>query len=141
MFPINLFFSAYIKYINFFYVSANFPLNVVQSLPKDLEPGVYYGWAQIDNSPIYKMVVNIGWCPFYQNKEKSVETHVMHKFEKDFYGSNLRIAILGYLRGEMNFSSLDGLITQIKTDISNAEKLLEKDEYQTFKNESIFTQS
>lgn len=65
----------------------------------------------------------------------------MHKFEKDFYGSNLRIAILGYLRGEMNFSSLDGLITQIKTDISNAEKLLEKDEYQTFKNESIFTQS
>lgn len=52
--------------------SANYPLEVVQTLPENLEPGVYCGWAQIDSGPIYKMVANIGWCPFYQNKEKSV---------------------------------------------------------------------
>lgn len=51
---------------------ANYELEVVKKLPADLEPGVYYGWAQIDNGPIYKMVANIGWCPFYNNAEKSV---------------------------------------------------------------------
>lgn len=55
-----------------FFFLANYPLEVVQSLPKDLEPGVYYGWAQVDKGDTYKMVANIGWCPFYQNKQMSV---------------------------------------------------------------------
>lgn len=53
-------------------LSANYSLEVVQSLPKNLEPGVYYGWAQVDNGPVLKMVANVGWCPFYANKQMSV---------------------------------------------------------------------
>lgn len=37
-----------------------------------MAPGVYYGWAQVDSNMVYKMVANIGWCPFYENKEMSV---------------------------------------------------------------------
>ncbi|CAH0677829.1 unnamed protein product [Spodoptera exigua] len=118
--------------------TANYPLEVVQSLPKDLEPGVYYGWAQVDKGDIYKMVANIGWCPFYQNKQMSVETHIMHKFDKDFYGSQLKIALVGYLRGEKNFNSLDDLINAIKQDIANAEKSLEQPEAQNIKNNKYF---
>ncbi|CAH0685432.1 unnamed protein product [Chilo suppressalis] len=108
--------------------TANYPLSVVQSLPDGLESGVYYGWAQVDVGPIHKMVANIGWCPFYKNKEMSVETHIMHKFEKDFYDSNLKIAIVGYLRGEKNFDSLEDLIQAIKMDIHQADQKLEQED-------------
>ncbi|CAH0596331.1 unnamed protein product [Chrysodeixis includens] len=121
--------------------TANYPLEVVQSLPKDLEPGVYYGWAQLDSGTVYKMVANIGWCPFYQNQQMSVETHIIHKFDKDFYGSLLKVSLVGYLRGEKNFGSLDDLIEAIKNDIINAKNMLELPEAQTVKENSFFTKS
>ena len=34
------------------------------------------------------------------------ETHIMHKFEEDFYGSWLRVVICGYIRPEQNYKSL-----------------------------------
>jgi len=54
------------------YFLANFSREVVNNLPVDIATGVYYGWAQVDKSPIYKMVMSIGWNPFYNNKEKSM---------------------------------------------------------------------
>lgn len=121
--------------------TANYPLNVIQSLPEGLEPGVYYGWAQVDSGDVHKMVANIGWCPFYQNKEMSVETHIMHKFDGDFYGSQLKIGVVGYLRGEKNFSSLDDLVEAIKMDIANAEKKLDDEEAKKIITHSFFTGS
>lgn len=55
-----------------FDLSANFPLDVVQKLPNDIETGVYIGWAKVDRGEVYKAVLSIGWNPFYGNKEKSV---------------------------------------------------------------------
>lgn len=37
------------------------------------------------------------------------ETHIMHVFDEDFYGSELKVAMLGYIRGEKNFKSLGEL--------------------------------
>lgn len=51
---------------------ANLPLDVVRKLPKELDQGVYYGWANIDNGDVHKVVLSIGWNPFYDNKEKSM---------------------------------------------------------------------
>lgn len=56
----------------FLRIAANFPLDVVKTVPNDMETGVYFGWANVDNGPVYKAVLNMGWCPFYENKEKSV---------------------------------------------------------------------
>ena len=33
------------------------------------------------------MVLSMGWNPFYGNTKKSFETHIIHKFDQDFYGS------------------------------------------------------
>ncbi|KAJ0172230.1 hypothetical protein K1T71_012203 [Dendrolimus kikuchii] len=119
--------------------TANYSLEVVKSLPERLEPGVYYGWAKVDNGPVYEMVANVGWCPFYQNKQMSVETHIIHKFEDDFYGSQLKIALAGYLRGEKNFDSLDGLIEAIKQDIENANQNLKSTSALNLKNHQFFS--
>lgn len=120
--------------------TANFPIEVVQKLPKNIDTGVYYGWTQVEDSPVYKMVMSVGWNPFYKNKEKSMETHIIHKFEDDFYGKILKIVILGYIRPEMDFSSIEALKETIWEDIKKAELELERSDFQQYKSNSFFSQ-
>lgn len=53
-------------------ILANFGIDVVSNLPKTLETGIYYGWASVDNDVVHKMVMSIGWNPFYENEHKSM---------------------------------------------------------------------
>lgn len=66
------------------------------------------------------------------------ETHILHPFNRDLYGLNLKVCILGYLRPEMNFSSLEALIAAIQNDISETEKYLDEPEYIKWKNCDFF---
>lgn len=65
----------------------------------------------------------------------------MHEFPSDFYGSNLKIAILGYLRPMTTFKSLDELIDAMNNDKSNAESLLDNPENQKFQKDKFFQQN
>ncbi|EDW81385.1 uncharacterized protein Dwil_GK11049 [Drosophila willistoni] len=118
--------------------TANYPLDVVKSLPESLPTGVYYGWANVDNGPVHKMVLSIGWNPFYNNTEKSVETHMLHEFNCDLYGQILKICMVGYLRPERSFDSLEALITAIKTDIDQAKELLSTPETMKLQEATFF---
>ncbi|CAJ0930503.1 unnamed protein product [Ranitomeya imitator] len=113
--------------------TANFPEHVVDSLPADLTTGIYYGWGCVGTGDIYKMVMSIGWNPFYKNIKKSVETHIIHQFTDDFYGEILRIVIVGYIRPEKSFDSLDALIAEIHSDIEEAKKQLDLPERRKLK--------
>lgn len=62
----NSFFSLF-----FSQISANLSETVVNRLPKDLDTGIYYGWAALQGQ-VYKMVTSIGWNPYYKNEKKSV---------------------------------------------------------------------
>lgn len=121
--------------------TANFPESVVDRLPEDIPAGVYYGWGQVGNGPVYKMVMSIGWNPYYDNKKKSMETHLIHKFEQDFYEHELGVVMLGYIRPEMNFSSLEGLIAAIEGDIKHAESKLEQPVSKSFLEHDFFKSS
>lgn len=63
--------------------------------------------------------------PFYKNERKTVEPHLLHAFSSDFYGSELRLLVTGYLRPEQNYSSLEALIKAIHLDIDTARASLE----------------
>merc|ERR1712071_628928 len=52
--------------------TANFADEVISTLPKDMETGIYYGLANVDEGPIHKMVMSIGWNPYYKNVKKSM---------------------------------------------------------------------
>ncbi|XP_018016006.1 riboflavin kinase isoform X2 [Hyalella azteca] len=104
--------------------TANFPDEVVANLPSSMGTGIYYGLAKVMDGPTYGMVMSVGWNPYYKNTKKSMETHILHVFDEDFYGSWLRVVVLGYIRPELNFESLDLLISAIKNDISTAERKL-----------------
>ncbi|XP_039606619.1 riboflavin kinase isoform X1 [Polypterus senegalus] len=121
--------------------TANFPESVVDNLPSDMKTGIYYGWACVGNSDVHRMVMSIGWNPFYKNTKKSMETHIIHKYKEDFYGETLSIAILGYIRPETSFNSLDALIKAIHNDIEEARKQLDLPEHQKFKDDDFFKTS
>lgn len=94
-----------------------------------MDTGIYYGFANVDGGPVYKMVMSIGWNPFYKNIQKSMvnscnfwfpsvktkhyillqETHILHIFTSDFYGKILKVCILGYIRPEQSYDSLGRL--------------------------------
>lgn len=87
--------------------------------------GVYWGLASIeDDKIVYGMVMNIGWCPYYKNKEKSIEVHILNTFKDDFYDKKITVHTLGYIRNEANFNTLSELKKAIEEDISYAKKML-----------------
>ncbi|XP_050034819.1 riboflavin kinase isoform X1 [Dermacentor andersoni] len=121
--------------------TANFSQELVSKIPAELDCGVYYGWASVNDGPVNKMVMSVGWNPYYKNEKKSVETHIMHKFDQDFYGAMLKVVVLGYLRPEKNFGSLDELVSAIKADMQNADESLNREEWRLFKNHRFFTEN
>lgn len=71
-------------------------------------------------------------------QEKTVEPHLLHKFDTDFYGATLKFLINGYLRPEKNFSSLEALVDAIQDDIAQSETWLETPEAKAFVNDELF---
>jgi len=45
---------------------------VVEHLPEEMGTGIYYGWAKVDNGQVHKMVLSVGWNPYYKNEKKSM---------------------------------------------------------------------
>ncbi|KAK0180154.1 hypothetical protein PV327_005823 [Microctonus hyperodae] len=118
--------------------TANFPEDVVDSLPQDFKTGIYYGWAAFEGE-IYKMVMSIGWNPFYKNEKKTMEVHMLHEFNNDLHGKHLKIAIMGFIRPERDFASLADLINEIKHDIEVANLKLNTTEMIEYKSCEFLT--
>ncbi|CAL8090300.1 unnamed protein product [Calicophoron daubneyi] len=106
--------------------TANMEESVVERLPESVKSGIYFGWAKVDDGPVYKAVVSIGWNPYFRNSKRSMEAHIMHKFQSDLYGSLLQLNILKYHRPEKDFQSLDALIECIHSDIREADSYLDQ---------------
>ena len=58
----------------------------------------------------------------------------MHRYSEDFYGQQMRVVALGYLRPEMKFpGGIGELIARIKADVAIARVQLDYAEWQSFK--------
>jgi len=118
--------------------TANFEQPVVDLLPSDLLKGIYFGWAQVNQSQVYPMVASIGWNPYFRNQIKSMETHIMNNFDDDFYGSTLKVCLVGYIRDELNFTTIDDLKDKIRDDINVAKCELAKEEFSRLSQNNFF---
>eukprot|EP00529_Nitzschia_sp_RCC80_P026296 CAMPEP_0113471224 /NCGR_PEP_ID=MMETSP0014_2-20120614/16866_1 /TAXON_ID=2857 /ORGANISM="Nitzschia sp." /LENGTH=349 /DNA_ID=CAMNT_0000363849 /DNA_START=135 /DNA_END=1184 /DNA_ORIENTATION=- /assembly_acc=CAM_ASM_000159 len=98
---------------------------------------------------VHKAVVNVGYSPTFEgqeNKEKIIEAHLISddrllqtnkesppssppKTMDDFYGSAMRLQLIGFIRPERKFDSFDELITQINKDIDDAATMLSQEPY------------
>ena len=85
-----------------------------------------------DEGAVYPMVMSIGWNPYYKNKVRSVEVHIMHKFDVQFYNLHMNLIILGFIRPEYDYVSVESLIDDIRTDIDVAGRSLARPAYARF---------
>ena len=126
-----------------------------------VESGVYYGFASLNLPPhspsppspsssptapdtstagaedlkrenVFPMVMSIGWNPFYKNEVRSVEVHIVHDFAKDFYGVEMRLCVLGWIRPEYDYVSKEALIDDIRMDIRVGVQSLLRPAYRAF---------
>ncbi|VDL71566.1 unnamed protein product [Nippostrongylus brasiliensis] len=106
--------------------TANLEDAVVDTLPPDLPCGVFYGLSRVEGEEVVNMVASIGWNPHFRNERKTLEVHMLRKYDHDFYGSTMEVLILGYIRPMAAYSSLEALKAAINSDISSAEEELAK---------------
>ncbi|KAH8704753.1 riboflavin kinase-domain-containing protein [Talaromyces proteolyticus] len=102
---------------------------------------------------ILPAVLSIGYNPFYKNEVKSIEIHIMPplsspsptslpvnssdplspstQFYKlpDFYSTTLKLLILGYIRPEYDYVSLEALVEDIRIDCEVARQSLRRPAY------------
>ena len=64
----------------------------------------------------YAIDAPLGRRHFGDLERKTVEAWLLHDFAADFYGRTLRLLIVGYVRPELKFDSLDGLVAAIRAD-------------------------
>jgi len=81
--------------------------------------------------------MSVGWNPYYKNTVRSVEIHILHEFGRDFYGHHLNILILGFIRPEYDYVSVESLIDDIKTDIEVTRRSLDRDPYLKLKDDTF----
>lgn len=55
--------------------------SVIENLPPSMSAGVYAGWAQVNDGDVYKMVMSLGWNPFYKNERKSLVCYFSYAFD------------------------------------------------------------
>ncbi|OZJ03124.1 hypothetical protein BZG36_03874 [Bifiguratus adelaidae] len=120
--------------------TANLSDDALKALCEEIETGIYYGWVQLGDkdTAIHPMVMSVGWNPYYHNEKKSAEVHVIHQFEHDFYNAQIRVIVLGYIRAEQNYPSLDALIEDILTDVEVAKNCLDRKAYLEYKQDELF---
>lgn len=115
-----------------------------QALVKDVGPGTAAESSNTDENQekegeVYPMVMSLGYNPFYGNTVRSVEVHIMHTFPHYFYNSHLNISILGFIRPEYDYVSVELLIQDIKTDIEVAARSLARPAYVKHKDDPYLT--
>lgn len=97
--------------------------------------GIYAGWAALgDSSTAYPMVMSVGWNPVFDNKEKTCEPWLLHDFGEgaSFYGTEIRLVAVAFIRPEANFPSLEALVERIHKDADVAKEALRHEEYKRY---------
>lgn len=119
--------------------TANLPTTSFSSILSNCVCGIYLGWAGLSNRGVFKMVMSVGWNPYFDNAEKTVEPWLLHEFPEDFYGEELRLVVVGYIRPEENFPSLQALIERIHEDGRIARDALDAHPYSDYQNDPFLT--
>lgn len=104
------------------YPTANMSVNGLH-LPK---LGVYAVKVDVLTGPqagSYLGAASLGVRPMFGENTPNLETFIFD-FKGDLYGHHLSIGLIDYLRPEMKFAGLPGLLDQMATDCLNARAIL-----------------
>lgn len=94
------------------YPTANMSFDENMLIPKD---GVYYTNVELDGE-IYRGITSVGTNPtISDNNPITVETYILD-FNKDIYGSEIKLYFLEWMRGMIKYDTIDELKEQLRLD-------------------------
>jgi FAD synthase len=99
--------------------TANLSLTFYDSFFSSLPEGIYYGYAYLKNIK-YKAVMSIGLNPTFNTKEKTFEVYLIDYTGDDFYGENLEVTIVEFIRESKKCRDIEELKEWIRKDIEIA---------------------
>lgn len=105
----------------------NFPtanIQIKESYKLIPKTGVYLAKATINNSTYFGMM-NIGYRPTVNGKNKTIEIHFFN-FNGNLYQKTIQVNLLCFLRNEQKFNSVEELKSQLILDKQNALSIIEK---------------
>ena len=85
--------------------------------------GVYAAFARTESGEIHRSAVNVGVRPTFGDGALVIEAFLMD-FDGDLYGQRLTLEFVEYMRPELEFSHVDGLVGQMREDVDRASELL-----------------
>ncbi|QRV91263.1 riboflavin kinase [Ceratobasidium sp. AG-Ba] len=121
-------------------LTANLPDESLAPMTTVAKPGIYYGYARVHfdegkegvpdaDREVWPMVMSMGWNPYYKNEKLTAEVHIMHEYASEFYGVDMSVVVLGYIRPELDYISREALIEDIETDKRVALKSMNRPAY------------
>jgi riboflavin kinase/FMN adenylyltransferase len=105
--------------------TANLAIDPAKLLPGN---GVYAVRARLDgtSSALWAGVASMGVRPVFQGTDRRFEVHLLD-VSSDLYGVTLHVAMIGWLREERQFESVEALIAQMSRDVRDARARLAAD--------------
>ena len=107
-----------------------FPTANLETLPHTAIPahGVYAGWLNSFDpdgaqAECWPAAISIGTNPTFDGSERTVEAYALDRDDLDLYGTHVAADFGARLRGQLKFSSVDELITQMQQDVAAARRL------------------
>jgi riboflavin kinase/FMN adenylyltransferase len=68
--------------------------------------------------------ISVGTNPQFDGAQRRVETYVLDRTDLDLYGQEVTVIFLEYLRGQLTFEGLEGLIEQMGADVTKTRAVL-----------------
>lgn len=91
-----------------------------------------------EDTQVWPMVMSVGWNPYFKNEKVTAEVHIMHPFAHDFYGHDMSVLVLGYIRPELDYVSKEALVADIQTDVKVALNSLAREPYAAYAGDAFF---
>ena len=102
------------------YPTANLALVGNPVVPAD---GVYAGWLVVGSDRL-PAAISVGTNPQFDGAQRRVETYVLDRTDLDLYGQEVTVIFVEYLRGQLTFEGLEGLIEQMDADVTKTRAVL-----------------
>ncbi|WP_156726841.1 bifunctional riboflavin kinase/FAD synthetase [Streptomyces apocyni] len=102
-----------------------FPTANVETLPHTAIPadGVYAGWLHVAGEAM-PAAISVGTNPQFDGTERTVEAYAIDRVGLDLYGLHVAVDFLAYVRGQLKFESIEGLLEAIGDDVKRCRELV-----------------
>jgi len=135
--------------------TANLPDESFAPYANDLYNGVFFGYASVnlpdeaqnpvgsntgekeEHEKVWPMVMSVGWNPYFKNEKKTAEVHIMHDFRQDFYDQEQRVIVLGRIRSQFDYTSIEALMEDIDMDKTVALNSLARAEWKKYEKDGF----